>query len=472
VVGMVSRPMLSKSMVSDFLRAYKADKAISKDFENPEVGRFEKSLDGILYAVENGQKMLVVPQGKLRQVLMHGAHDALVAGHLGFNKAYERLRKGVTWPEMYSELKAYARSCDSRQRNKTLNQKPIGLLKPLEIPTERLEQVSMDFSTTLPVTKENHDAVIVIVDKVTKLVMFIRTRTDMDTVETAKRFFNHLYRWFGLPKKIISDRDGRFISRFWKELFRITQTMLAMSTGHHPHTDRQTEKAIRTLEKMIRHYYINYQQNNWDDLLPALEHAYNSRVHASTGLATFMMTFGQIPRNMADILIEPSSNSVESLYEFVEILQGLVTSAMTVIHQANKTAEGYANRSRMDFQFGVGDVVLLATKNFLPEAFREIKRKLAAKFAGTHEIIEVIFPVAYRLQLPVGTKAHDAFHASMLKPYHGDANTERETLPPLPVVIQDGEEESEVESIISHRRQRGKSQYLVMWLGWPLSKST
>jgi Integrase zinc binding domain len=132
----------------------------------------------------------VVPQGKLRQALMHGAHDALVLEHLGFNKSYERLRQGVTWPEMYSELKAYVRSCDSCQRNKTSNQKPMGLMKPLEIPTETFKQVSMDFITTLPGTKENNDAVMVIVDKLTKLVMFIITRTDMDTVETEKKFFN------------------------------------------------------------------------------------------------------------------------------------------------------------------------------------------------------------------------------------------------------------------------------------------
>jgi Integrase zinc binding domain len=154
-----------------------------------------------LYAVENGQNKLVLPQGKLWQASMHGAHVALVAGHLCFNKAYERMRKGVTWPEMYSELKAYVRSCDSCQRNKTSNQKPIGLLKPLEIPTERFEQLIMDFITTLPVTKENHDPVMVIMDKLTKLVMFIPTRTDMNTVETAKKFFNHWYRWCGLPIK-------------------------------------------------------------------------------------------------------------------------------------------------------------------------------------------------------------------------------------------------------------------------------
>jgi hypothetical protein len=119
---------------------------------------------------------------------------------------------------MYSELKAYVRSCDSCQRNKTSNKKPIGLLKPLEIPTERFEEVSMDLFTTFPKTKENHDAVMVIVDKLTKLVMFIPTRIDMDKVETAKKFFNHWYRWFCLPKKILSYRDGRFIRRFWKEL--------------------------------------------------------------------------------------------------------------------------------------------------------------------------------------------------------------------------------------------------------------
>jgi Chromo (CHRromatin Organisation MOdifier) domain len=113
----------------------------------------------------------------------------------------------------------------------------------------------------------------------------------------------------------------------------------------------------------------------------------------------------------------------------------------------------------------------LQSTKFIHEAFRERKRKLAAKFAAPYEIIEVISPAAYRLQLPVGTKAHDVFHASMLKPYHDDANTERATLPPLPVVMQDGEEEFELESIISHRRQRGKSQYLVKWLGWPLLDS-
>jgi hypothetical protein len=110
-------------------------------------------------------------------------------------------------------------------------------------------------------------------------------------------------------------------------------------------------------------------------------------------------------------------------------MQVMVTQAVASIEKANKTAEGYANRSRRNFKFGLGDGVLLSTKYFIPEAFRDRKRKLAAKFAGHYEKIEVISPVAYRLRLPIGTKDHDVFHSSMLKPYHGDAKTERTTLP-------------------------------------------
>jgi hypothetical protein len=99
VVGSVCRPVISMSMALALLMAYKADKEIRKDFKNPKVGRFEKLLELLLYAVENGQRRLAVPQGKLRQALIHRVHDALVAGNLGFNKAYESLRQGVTSPE-------------------------------------------------------------------------------------------------------------------------------------------------------------------------------------------------------------------------------------------------------------------------------------------------------------------------------------------------------------------------------------
>jgi hypothetical protein len=91
-------------------------------------------------------------------------------------------------------------------------------------------------------------------------------------VGSAKLFFNHWYRQDGLPRKFLSDRDGRFVGKFWQDLFRLTQVHLAMTSSHRPQTDGQTERTNRTMEEMLRHY-VNYRQNNLDEVLPALEYA-------------------------------------------------------------------------------------------------------------------------------------------------------------------------------------------------------
>jgi hypothetical protein len=249
------------------------------------------------------------------------------------------------------------------------------------------------------------------------------------------------------------------------------QTRLAMSTSHHPQTDGQTERANRTLEEMARHY-VNYRQNNWDELLPGIEHAYNSSVHATTGESPFMLTYGKAPRTLSDLVILPSKTSVETVTEFVTRMQDMAVKAKSVIEAANKSAEQYSNKARRDHQFGVGDKVLLSTKYFLPDAFRNRKKKLAAKFAGPYEITKVVSPVAFRIKMPPGTKAHDVFHASMLKPYLGDSTSWRTPPEPIPVIMADGTEEYEVERIISHRKVKGKSEYLVKWLNMPLSESS
>jgi hypothetical protein len=92
------------------------------------------------------------------------------------------------------------------------------------------------------------------------MIMFIPTTAEVDAVGSAKLFFSNWYRLYGLPRNIISDRDGRVMNKFWRELFPLMETKLAMSMSHHPQTDGQTEKVNRTLEEMARHC-VNYAQN-------------------------------------------------------------------------------------------------------------------------------------------------------------------------------------------------------------------
>jgi transposase InsO family protein len=121
----------------------------------------------------------------------------------------------------------------------------------------------MDLITDLPVTKHGYDAVVTFVDRLTQQVHFAPTTKTVTAAGLARVFRQTVYRHHGLPRVIISDRDDRFCSHFWKALFALVGTELRFSTAFHPQTDGQSERANRTLEQFLRHY-ISSRQDDWD----------------------------------------------------------------------------------------------------------------------------------------------------------------------------------------------------------------
>ena len=109
----------------------------------------------------------------------------------------------------------------------------------------------MDFIVQLPLTKQGHDAIVVFVDRLTKKAHFQPMHTSATAPEVAKIFFATIFKLYGLPCVIISNRDVRFTSHFWQTLFKHMGTKTAMSTAFHPQTDGQTERLNRTLEEML-----------------------------------------------------------------------------------------------------------------------------------------------------------------------------------------------------------------------------
>ena len=145
---------------------------------------------------------------------MHEHHDNIIAGHLGVDKTYENIARHFYWPKLIKDVKRYIKSCDTCQRNKPTNQNPAGLLQPLDIPTKRWERISMDFIVQLPTTRQGNDAIMVFTDYLTKRAIFQPTNTTVTAPEVAKIFFNSVFRYHGLPKVIVSDRDAKFTSHF------------------------------------------------------------------------------------------------------------------------------------------------------------------------------------------------------------------------------------------------------------------
>lgn len=237
---------------------------------------------GMLYYVKSGQPRLYVPEiPELRTKLLGEAHNTPTAGHLGPTKTLEVLSRSFWWHEMSKTVHTYIRTCDACQRNKAVNQRPLGLLMPLAIPEERWGVVTMDFITGLPKTKRGSDSVVVYVDKSSKMLHFDATTTNVSAPGVARLFFDTIFRLHGIPRVIISDRDSKFTGKFWQELFRLCGTRLAMSTSFHPQTDGQTERANRTLVEMLRSF-VNTSHDDWDVHLPALEFAYNNSINPST----------------------------------------------------------------------------------------------------------------------------------------------------------------------------------------------
>ena len=414
-------------------------------------------------------KRLAIPKDKtLRTKVLNECHDIPTAGHLGIDKTYELVARTYFWPNMGKDVKKYVSTCNECQRNKSDNQRPSGLLQPLDIPENRWDCITMDFIVQLPRSKQGYDAIVVFVDKLTKRACFIPTHTNVTAPDVAKIFFNTIFKNFGLPRTIISDRDAKFTSKFWQSLFKQIGTKLALSTAFHPQTDGQTERMNRTLEEMLR-TYTNYKQNDWDEWLSALEFAYNNAKQASTKFTPFELDLGRHPNTPTSLT--NNKTQVAAVDNFLEQWETNIKIAKDMLTLAQQRQIQYANEKRKHIEYKVGNKILLSTKNFTTSTDKNRPtKKLTPKFVGPFKILEEISGTAYKVELPHNMKIHPVFHVSLLKPYKETDNFVRQT-PPLPEII-DEKEEYEVETILDKNIVKRKIYYLVKWKGYPSYDAT
>src|SRR5690606_21533840 len=222
-------------------------------------------------------------------------HDSKLAGHFGQHKTLELIRRNFYWPKMEEMVEHYVSTCDNCQRNKTTRHKRFGLLHPLETPYAPWDSISMDFIVQLP-QSAGHTQIWVVVDRFTKMARFIALPTKCKAPDLAKLFLKEIFRFHGLPLDIVSDRDSRFTSNFWKELMDLLEIKRNMSTAFHPQSDGQTERVNQTLEAYLR-AFANYEQSNWSSLLHVAEFAYNNSESSATKMTPFYANFGFHPRS-------------------------------------------------------------------------------------------------------------------------------------------------------------------------------
>jgi hypothetical protein len=420
-----------------------------------------------------GDNRLYIPSDEaIKTKILQECHDSPLAGHLGTDKTTEQVKRRFYWPGMDKEIEAYVTSCDACQRNKPSQRATMGLMQPLPIPDHPWQQVSMDLITQLPRSRSGNDAIVVFVDKLTKMVHYVATTTNVTAPQLADLFMREVVRLHGVPESILSDRDPRFTANFWRAFWTQLGTKLVMSTAYHPQTDGQTERANRTLEEQLRSY-VNVHQTDWDQHLSTLELAFNNSKHASTGFTPFALNSGRevklpIDQAIRSAKASPSHDAAERIRRLTEDL----TKAKDNLRKAQERQSKYADEHRRHVTFGVGDLVLLSTEHLKMKSVVG-SPKFAAKYIGPFKVKRVVGSNAYELDLPIQLQIHPVLNISRLKQYRDGMSSFPSRPAPSPrpapeVVEADGTSKWEVESILACRGHGRRLQYLVRWKGYPL----
>ncbi|XP_052732478.1 uncharacterized protein LOC128196266 [Vigna angularis] len=307
---------------------------------------------------------------------------------------------------------------DEELRAKAEHQRPGGLLQQLEIPEWKWDDITMDFVTHLPRTVRNHDSIWVIVDRLTKSAHFLAINLKMSMTNLAKLYIKEIVRLHGVPSSIVSDRDTRFTSRFWRSLQSELGSKLQMSSAYHPQTDGQSERTIQTLEDLLRTCVLDHM-GVWDEVLPLVEFTYNNSFQASIGMAPFEALYWRKCRTPLCWFQEG-----EKVLTGPELIQQ-TTEKVKLIQERLKTSrsrqKSYADKRRRPLEFNAGDHVFLRLHPTTGVGRAVRPKKLSPKFVGPYQILRKIGPVAYELSLPPQlSNLHPVFHVSQLRKYVAD----------------------------------------------------
>ena len=458
---------LSGNLEADLKTAYTKDRFTSRVFDSlrsgkpvPDDLRNFAITGGLLYF----KGLIYIPRDKsVQQQILQLHHDHPLAGHFGEDKTFNLLSRTFYLPNLRQIVHNYVQGCQLCAKTKHSQHKPYGQLHPLPIPERPWQSISMDFIVKLPLA-DSYDSILVVVDRFSKMAHFIPCNESITASKLCTLLFQNVYKLHGFPESIITDRGSTFMSQYFKDMAKHFQISNKTSTAYHPQTDGQTERTNSILEQYLR-AYVNYEQNNWSQLLPQAEFAYNNSTSATTQQSPFFINFGFNPR----FTIFDTATKSPAADEQAKTLNNLWSYLKVQIARAQDTQVHHANKRRhaASQPFGVGDLVMLKRKYLKTN---RPSSKLDFTHLGPFKIIKSIRGTAFELKLPPTWKIHPVFHASLLE--KSAKSVFHQSKPPPPPELIDDTLEYHVEAILDSRTKRKKTEYLVKWRGYPDEENT
>jgi len=397
-------------------------------------------IDGLLYhrgrRGANSLLQLFVPKA-LRGIIMDAYHTDLLAGHLGIEKTFYKLRTKYFWPGYYNQLVKFIRSCHTCQRDgKTSFHTQLPTIPlPIAVPFER---VGIDVLGPLPTSTKGNKYLVVLVDHGTHWPEAFAT-PHVKAELIADLIFTNIICRYGSPKQLLSDRGSNFMSRVVQELCKIFEIKKISTSAYHPQTNGQVERMNGTLSSILRKT-IDGKQEYWDSYIPAALFAYRTSMHQGIQHSPFELMYGVTPRLPIDVMLEHETLLATRDGTSFEAFRDQVTAMRTLAKELY--AEEVAKRTsppQVESPYHVGSKVWLYT----PVIKIGQVRKLATMWNGPYVIEELTSPVNAKIKHTTTNKIQ-LVHVSRLKPYIN--RTKPDELPDdlrLDEVLEDEQEDIE-----------------------------
>ncbi|KAG7674693.1 hypothetical protein KSW81_000333 [Nannochloris sp. 'desiccata'] len=452
--------------------ACNSDPAIKNLLEKFAAGTLSKKRfampDDKLYRLYGSQWCLVVPHSKVH-ALLHEFHDSPTAGHMGVERTEVSVRRHYWWPTLHAVVVKYITHCPHCQRNKPDNQAMYGKMVPVQVPKLPWLAVNID-SFDMPPDEAGMDYALSVTDRMSKMVHILPCMKSITGEGTARLFYDGVFKYHGMPKSIVSDRDSRFTSAFWQELMKILGTDLLMSTAMHPQTDGLAERSHRTIKETLTNWTAA-NPSNWSQHISSVEFAINNSKQGATGQTPFFLNHGLHPHTPASLLADsvlPASLSPHA-DDYLKKLKTAWKCAHQCVLAAQETMKKRADRHRRPSPFKVGDKVLVSYKVLkMPDV---TARKLQHRYFGPYPVTQLCGENAVVVELSAGRTR--SFNVSNLKPWKEDPDTfpGRDYSQPGPVEVIGDEEYFTIDRFIKNRWVRSgrgyKEQFLVHWENYP-----
>ena len=313
--------------------------------------------------------------------------------------------------------------------------------------------MSVDFVVKLPESKGSNTILTITDQGCTKVVILVPCCKNMGAEAIAELFKERVFPYTGIPMWLISDRDTRFTSSWFKELCRVLGITQNLSMAYHPQTNGQSERTNQTMEGLLR-IFCNRQASDWAEWLPVVQYIINSRPSSTTKKVPYELWMGHIPRAHQAVK-DPKVLNLEERQKTLETVQE--EAALTMQH----TQESWVRPTNYK-PYQEGDKVWLEATNLHTT---HPTKKLGPKRYRPFKVLEAVGHVNFCLELPVHWKIHNIFHAKLLHPYKETMEYGENFMEPPPDLIE-GVAEWEVEKILDMRTRRSQRQYLICWKGY------